>query len=198
MTTNHVRRAAFISSCTLRKYGIATFTSDLIANIKLASEGEFESIVVAMESGDEIDHGESVKLKIRRDVKYDYIRAADYINFSDGDVVFVQHEFGLFGDENGSYLSLLKDKGIEVMLRALPTIVKADPSILYIVLGMTHPEVLRCEGQSYKKIELERMVGDLGLRGNVVFYNRFLDDKELFQFLGAADVHVTHICIKSN
>ncbi len=72
--------------------------------------------------------------------------------------------------------------------RALSLVV--IPSILYIVLGATHPEVLRCEGQSYK-LKLERMVRDLRLERNVVFYNRFADDEELFEFLGAADVYVT-------
>ncbi|MHC4807315.1 MAG: glycosyltransferase [Planctomycetota bacterium] len=286
MIIKPAKRVVFISSYRPRKCGIATFTSDLIANIELASEGEFEPIVVAMESGVELEYDESVKLKIRKDVKYDYIRTADYINFSDVDVVSVQHEFGLFGGEGGSYLSLLlerlnkpvittlhtvlekpsaeyfyslidvceasdkvivmnkrgikmlhniydvpeskieliphgipdlpfadssyyksklgmtgrktiltfgllsKNKGIEVMLRALPTIVKADPSALYIVLGATHPDVLHREGQSYK-LKLERMVMDLGLQSNVVFYNRFVEDEELFGFLGAADVYVT-------
>jgi glycosyltransferase involved in cell wall biosynthesis len=82
-----------------------------------------------------------------------------------------------------------RNKGIEIMLRALQTIVKADPSILYIVLGAIHPEVLRCEGLSYE-VELKRMVMDLGLQGNVVFHNRFVDDEELFRFLGAADIYV--------
>ncbi len=85
---------------------------------------------------------------------------------------------------------LSKNKGIEVMLRALPRIVKTDPLILYIVLGATHPEVLRSEGQSYK-YKLEKIVKELGLQRNVVFHNRFVSDEELFQFLGAADIYVT-------
>jgi glycosyltransferase involved in cell wall biosynthesis len=85
---------------------------------------------------------------------------------------------------------LSKNKGIEVMLKALPTIVKADPSVLYIVLGATHPEVLRHEGQSYK-LKLQRMVMELGLQRNVVFHNRFVDGEELLEFLGAADIYVT-------
>jgi glycosyltransferase involved in cell wall biosynthesis len=88
--------------------------------------------------------------------------------------------FGLLG----------RNKGIEVVLKALPAIVKADPSVLYIVLGATHPEVLRCEGQSYK-LGLEKIVKDLGLEPNVAFHNRFVDDNELFDFLSAADIYVT-------
>lgn len=85
---------------------------------------------------------------------------------------------------------LSKNKGIEVMLRALPTIVKLDPSVLYVVLGATHPEVLHHEGQSYL-CELKRIVKNLRLQKNVVFHNRFVSDEELFVFLGAADIYVT-------
>jgi len=88
--------------------------------------------------------------------------------------------FGLLG----------RNKGIEVMLKALPAIIKIDPSVLYIVLGATHPEVLRHEGYAYKR-KLEKMVDDLKMQKNVVFYDRFVDDAELFHFLGAADVYVT-------
>jgi glycosyltransferase involved in cell wall biosynthesis len=76
------------------------------------------------------------------------------------------------------------------MLKALPEIVKADPSVLYIVMGAIHPEVLRCEGKSYK-FELEEIVRDLGLDKNVVFHNRFVEDQELFEILGATDIYVT-------
>ncbi|MHC4571123.1 MAG: glycosyltransferase family 4 protein [Planctomycetota bacterium] len=280
------KKVAFISSYTPRICGIATFTSDLINNLGLVDSVGFKPVVIAMESGVELKYDKPVKLKIRKNARCDYISAADYINFTDVDIVSVQHEFGLFGGEGGSYLSLLlervnkpvvttlhtvlekppagyfdsltdvcnasdrvvvmnkrgirmlreiysvpeskieliphgipdlpfadsnhykhklaiagrktiltfgllnRNKGIEIMLKALPAIVKVDPSVLYIVLGATHPEVLRHEGQSYK-LKLERMVTDLGLRRNVVFYNRFVDDEELFQFLGAADIYVT-------
>jgi glycosyltransferase involved in cell wall biosynthesis len=85
---------------------------------------------------------------------------------------------------------LSRNKGVEVVLKALPRVVRTEPSVLYIVLGATHPEVLRREGQSYK-FKLEKMVKDLRLQRNVVFESRFVDNEELFQFLGAADVYVT-------
>ncbi|MHC4624115.1 MAG: glycosyltransferase family 4 protein [Planctomycetota bacterium] len=283
---NDSRKVAFISSYLPRKCGIATFSSDLINSVGRAGGQDFDPVVIAMQSDVELKYEKPVRLKIRKNIKYDYLAAADYINFSDIDLVSVQHEFGLFGGEAGSYLNLLlkelnkpvittlhtvlekpspeyfnsltdacsasqtvvvmnkrgirmlrkvygvpedkirliphgmpdlpfaesdrykrslgladrktiltfgllgRNKGIEVMLRALPAIVNADPSVLYIVLGATHPEVLRREGQSYK-CELERMVRASGLQKNVVFYNRFVDDRELFQFLCAADVYVT-------
>lgn len=95
---------AFVSSYPPRKCGIATFTSDLIANVKLASEGKFEPVVIAMESGAELQYDRLIKHNIRKDDNYDYICAADYINSSDIDIVSVQHELGLFGGKGSSYL----------------------------------------------------------------------------------------------
>jgi len=104
---------------------------------------------------------------------------------------YYKRKLGMAGRRTILTFGLLsKNKGIEVMLRALPTIVKADPSVLYIVLGATHPEVLRHEGQSYK-FKLDKIVKELGLQKNVVFHNRFVSDEELFQFLAAADIYVT-------
>lgn len=85
---------------------------------------------------------------------------------------------------------LSPSKGIEHMLQAMPSIVKACPDTVYIVLGATHPNLLREQGERYR-ISLDRMARDLGIRKNVSFYNRFVDLKELTEFLGAADVYVT-------
>jgi glycosyltransferase involved in cell wall biosynthesis len=102
-----------------------------------------------------------------------------------------KQKLGIEGRETILTFGLLSEnKGIEVMLKALPRIVKSRPSVLYIILGTTHPEVLRHEGNSYKW-KLQKMVRDLQLQRNVVFHNRFVEDRELFLFLGAADVYVT-------
>ena len=85
---------------------------------------------------------------------------------------------------------LSQNKGIEVMLHAMPSIIKSDPSILYVVLGATHPEVLRCEGPTYQN-KLRQIVSELKLQNNVVFHNRFVSDSELFEFLVATDIYVT-------
>ncbi|UCC22243.1 MAG: glycosyltransferase family 4 protein [Planctomycetota bacterium] len=280
------KKVAFICSYKPRRCGIATFALDLINSLRTAGGEEFEPLVIAMESGAELTYDKSVKYRIRKDIKYDYISAADYINYSCADIVSIQHEFGLFGGEGGSHLNLLlkklnkpvittlhtvleiphveyfesmvdvceasekvivmnkrgikmlrgiygvpgdkikliphgvpdlpftdstyykrklgleqhktiltfgllsENKGIEVMLEALPRVVKVNPHVLYMVIGETHPEVLRYEGLSYKS-KLEAMVTDLGLQRNVVFHNRFVNGEELFGFLGAADIYVT-------
>jgi len=104
---------------------------------------------------------------------------------------YYKHKFGMEGRRTILTFGLLsKNKGIEVMLRAMPSIVEAEPSVLYIILGMTHPSVLRHDGESYR-FSLQQMVKELGLQNNVIFHNRFVSDEELSNFLCAADIYVT-------
>ena len=85
---------------------------------------------------------------------------------------------------------LSKGKGIEHVIQALPQMIKKDPRIIYYVLGVTHPQVKRAEGESYRNTLL-RMAKSLGLRGHVKFLNRFLSKPELFSYLQATDVYIT-------
>jgi len=104
---------------------------------------------------------------------------------------YYKHKFGMEDRKTILTFGLLnRNKGIEVMLKAMPTIVKADPSVLYIVLGMTHPNILKHEGESYR-FSLQQMVKDLNLQEHVIFHNRFVSDQELHNFLCAADLYVT-------
>ena len=61
---------------------------------------------------------------------------------------------------------------------------------MYIVLGATHPSLLRNEGETYR-ISLERMAKELGVQKHVIFYNRFVELEELTDFIGAADLYIT-------
>jgi len=81
-------------------------------------------------------------------------------------------------------------KGIEVMIDALPKILQKYPDVIYIVLGATHPNVKKNQGESYR-YSLQIRARELGLEDHVVFYNRFVELKELCEFLGAADIYVT-------
>ena len=85
---------------------------------------------------------------------------------------------------------LSKGKGIENVIQALPEIVKREPRTVYYVLGVTHPQVKRAEGESYRNTLL-KMAKNLGLRGHVKFLNRFLSKPELFNYLQATDVYIT-------
>ena len=84
---------------------------------------------------------------------------------------------------------LSPNKGIEHMLRATPTILKEYPNFVYIVLGATHPNLIREQGEL--RISLERLAKSLGIKQNVSFYNRFVEFDELLEFIGVADIYVT-------
>jgi glycosyltransferase involved in cell wall biosynthesis len=283
---NTERTIAFISSYPPTRCGIATFTSHLLENIRNASGWAFEPQVVAMQSDSSRRFSEPVKFVIGRDVKCDYMEAADCINASGVDVVSLQHEFGLFGGPGGSHIAgMLKrleapvvttlhtvlekptpehftrlvdvcdyserivvmnergldmlervygvpsskveliphgipdvpfgqeelykrklgmsgrkvimtfgligpNKGIEVMIRAMPRILHEHPKALYLVVGTTHPGIVKEDGYRYED-QLHSLVSELGLEENVAFDSRFVTDKQLRDYLAAADVYVT-------
>ncbi len=88
--------------------------------------------------------------------------------------------FGLIG----------RSKGIETVIRALPSIVEKNPDILYVVLGKTHPHVVRLAGEEYRNM-LQDLVDKLNLSNHVVFDNRYVDELELMSLLYHADLYVT-------
>ncbi len=100
----------------------------------------------------------------------------------------------LLGLKNRVVLStfglLSKGKGIEYVIQALPKIIKKEPKLIYYVIGVTHPEVKRNEGEAYRN-KLIKMVKTLNIRGHVRFLNRFLAKPELIQYLQATDVYIT-------
>ncbi len=280
-------RIAFVSSYARGKGGIAAFTSDLIANISRCGPKDLAPLVMAVNSGAELEHVESAEYTIRRDTERDYISAADYINArSEIGIVSVQHAFDLYGGQAGSYLSIFlrrldkptvttlhtiienppkthldsladvcglsdavavrnkrsvamlgdiygvaqhkialipqgihevprsagesckrelgisgrkmiltcgmldQNDGIEFVLKAMPAIIKADPSVLYIVLAPTRPDLIRSEGLAHKR-RLEAMVADLGISEHVAMLHRSASDEQLRKFLGAADLYVS-------
>jgi len=85
---------------------------------------------------------------------------------------------------------LSKGKGIEYALEALPPVVKACPNLMYIVLGVTHPNVLKEEGESYRNSLIQK-VRELKLSSHVSFYNEYVTLDKLLQFLRAADIYIS-------
>ncbi|MDB6056896.1 MAG: pimB 2 [Verrucomicrobiales bacterium] len=284
--TSAIRKVAFLGDYLPRKCGIATFTTDL----RCAVAAEFPSIQCPVVPVNDIEEGydypKEVRFEIAEQDLPSYLRAADFLNISDVDVVCLEHEFGIFGGAAGSHvLALLRElrmpivttlhtvlrepnadqrrvmrelirlttrlvvmsergheflrdvyqapeskidviphgipdmpfadpnffkdefavagkqvlltfgllspnKGIEFALRALPGIIREFPNVVYIVLGQTHPSLLRNEGEAYR-LSLERLAKDLGVQKNVVFFNRFVELDELMRFIGAADIYLT-------
>jgi len=104
---------------------------------------------------------------------------------------FYKDQFGVEGRLVILTFGLLSpNKGIEYMLRALPRVIAEFPNVTYLILGATHPNLLREQGESYR-LSLERLAEDLNIQKHVVFYNRFVELSELTEFLGAADLYVT-------
>lgn len=84
---------------------------------------------------------------------------------------------------------LSRSKGIEYAIRALPDIVSNTPNVLYLIIGQTHPEVRKHEGESYRQSLIE-LVESLGVEENVQFINRFLSKSDLITYLQATDVYI--------
>ncbi|WP_026792704.1 glycosyltransferase family 4 protein [Pleomorphomonas oryzae] len=85
---------------------------------------------------------------------------------------------------------LSPNKGIEVMIDAIPTILAACPSAVYVVLGATHPSLIRAEGEAYRRRLIAR-VEALGIADHVVFLNQFVDQATLLRCISMCDVYVT-------
>lgn len=283
---NDIKKIAFIGNYLPRHCGIATFTTDLCETFAAQNPSVqvFAIPVTDIEEG--YDYPDRVRFEIKEQDIDSYKAAADFLNLNDVDVVCLQHEFGIFGGEAGSYiLALLRQlkmpiittlhtvlqnpsvrqrrvmdellslsdyavvmtqkavdilqtvnktpgskirliphgipdvsfidpnfykdqygvegktalltfgllaphKGIEVVLRALPEVIKEYPNTVYIVVGATHPNLLRHEGEAYR-IFLQRLCDDLKISGNVIFHNRFVSPEELKELLVLADIYIT-------
>jgi len=104
---------------------------------------------------------------------------------------FYKDRFGVEGRKVLLTFGLLsRNKGIENLITVLPEIVRKHPDVVYLVVGATHPHVLRKEGEEYR-VFLQGLVRKLDLEKHVVFHNRFVEFEELEAFIGSADICVT-------
>ena len=107
------------------------------------------------------------------------------------DPSYFKDQFGVEGRKVILSFGLLSPgKGIEYLLDALPEITRRHPEAVCMILGATHPHVKRESGESYR-LSLQLRARELGVEAHVIFHNRFVELKELCEFLGAADIYVT-------
>ena len=112
------------------------------------------------------------------------------------DVPFVETDaykdkFGVSGKKIILTFGLLSPgKGIEVVIDALPEIVKAHPQVIYMVVGATHPHLKAEQGEDYRN-SLHLRANELGVSDHIVFHDRFVADEDLLEFIGVADIYVT-------
>ena len=81
-------------------------------------------------------------------------------------------------------------KGLEYVIEAMPKIVAEHPNTLYLIVGQTHPELLKKEGEAYRN-SLAAIVDRLGLSDHVKFVNEYLTQRQIVDYLLATDVYVT-------
>lgn len=278
----------YIGTYPPRECGIGAFTRDLYNAITDVNNGkeQNDSFIVAMNDFEQnYTYPEEVQLTIRQESQEDYLSAVKYINLSGADCCILEHEYGIYGGQNGVYILPLlhrleiplvvtlhtiirtpsynekailqeickmanrvvvmsqkaigflidiydvpkekiafiehgvpdfqfsqnetkkefklekkkllltfgfisRNKGIEVAIKALPRVVEKYPDVLYMVLGKTHPNVLRYSGDEYR-VYLLRLIKELKLENNVVLLNKFVNQKDLFKYLYASDIYIT-------
>jgi len=83
-----------------------------------------------------------------------------------------------------------RNKGLETVIKALPAIVVNHPDVLYVVLGNTHPGVIKHNGEEYRE-SLKALAEQLGVSNNIVFINNFVSQAELHQYLTACHLYIT-------
>src|SRR5690348_618745 len=279
-------RIAVIGNYLPRRCGIATFTTDLCDAIR-TEYGATELLALPVnDTAVGYMYPDRVRFELSENDLASYRQAADFLNFSNIDLVCLQHEYGIFGGRAGGHIlellrrlqmpvattlhtvlrepnpdqrevmeeitalsdrvivmsqhsaqilqevfhvperkidliphgipdlpftdpSFYKDgfgtegkqvlltfgllspnKGIENVIQALPRILTRHGNVVYMISGVTHPHVLRGEGEKYRFF-LQNMAEELGVEGNVIFRNRFVSPQEMVELIGAADIYIT-------
>ena len=85
---------------------------------------------------------------------------------------------------------LSPNKGIELMIDAMPAILRSRADAVYVVLGATHPNLVRDQGETYRNSLVTR-VRELGIDNHVVFLDQFVDRATLLDFISMCDIYVT-------
>jgi len=280
-------RVAVVGNYLPRKCGIATFTTDLCDAVHSAF-GATELLVLSVNDTEQgYDYPSRVRFELSEERLASYRQAAEFLNFSNIDLVCLQHEYGIFGGPAGAHIlellrklqmpvvttlhtvlrepdpeqrkvmaeiaalsdrlivmsqqsvdilqqvfdvparkidliphgipdlpftdpSFYKDgfgtegkevlltfgllspnKGIENVIKALPSILACHSNVVYMISGITHPHILRREGCDNYRLYLQKLAKELGVENQVIFRNRFVSPQELVELVGAADIYIT-------
>jgi glycosyltransferase involved in cell wall biosynthesis len=104
------------------------------------------------------------------------------------DPLFYKHQLNLVNRQVILTFGFVSpNKGLEIMLEAMPPVIKKFPEALYIILGVTHPGVKEQYGEEYREM-LKKIVKNYSLEKNVLFINEFVDELTMGTYLGAADI----------
>ena len=103
---------------------------------------------------------------------------------------FLKKKYGLSGRKVLTTFGLLSSgKSIETTLEAMPAIIEQCPEVIFLVIGKTHPEVVKSEGEKYREM-LEQHVERSALMNHVSFINKFLPLQELLEYLQLTDIYL--------
>lgn len=134
--------------------------------------------------------------EILQDVFHVPIEKIDLIPHGIPDLPFTDPNFykDSFGVEGKSVLLtfglLSPNKGLENVIHALPGILSRHKNVVYIISGVTHPHILRREGDKYRN-SLQDLAKELGVEDHVIFRNRFESPEDLVKLIGTADIYIT-------
>ena len=84
---------------------------------------------------------------------------------------------------------LSSGKSIETALEGLPEIVAEFPNVLYLIIGKTHPSVVKREGEKYREFLHDKVLA-LNLQNNVKFINKYIVLSELLEYLQRTDIYL--------
>ena len=104
--------------------------------------------------------------------------------------VLLKVKYGLTGRRVLTTFGLLSaGKSIETTLEALPSVIKTNPDVIFLIIGKTHPEVVKKEGEKYRE-KLESIVILNNLTSHVIFINTFLPLQDLLEYLQLTDIYL--------
>ena len=111
--------------------------------------------------------------------------------FQKTDRSLLKKEYGFEDKELITTFGLIgPGKGIEIGIQALKELVVQHSNLMYLIIGRTHPQVVKQEGEKYREM-LADLVIELGLQENVCFINRFLEPEELGNYLQMTDIYLS-------